>query len=126
MKKQLIGLGLAASLAVGGCGGDSGERGEQPRSDAENPCMDNNGYTSLERSTRFIMKSCQSLGQTEFQEGDQNEADQFMGEWIDQENGAALLCLYSLTFDRRGSITTDCNWDAYNAQVAEASLHPEG
>jgi hypothetical protein len=121
MRKQLLGLGLATGVLAGSgvaCGGEneSSSEGSTAQSAEERGCIEINEKVSLERATRFVIDSCQYLGQTEFQDGDSSETDMFLATLVDP-NGAILDCIISASFDSDGGVSTNCNWDNYNDQA---------
>jgi hypothetical protein len=127
MKNRLVGLGLGLSL-LAGCGADSNpevrndvsqtQTVEKAEDEQKISCMDDDRYSGRPiNSSRFVIKSCEFIGQTEFyNDTDSIEAEIVVMVFEDIISSRALECILIHNGNSRAGIQSDCNWPAYNEQ----------
>lgn len=127
MKKRLVGLGLSASLFVG-CGANNPELHtenrqvqtiEETEAEQKVSCVDTDRYSQRPiNSSRFVIKSCEFIGQTEFYDqpgsSESKEAEISVLQFEDTISKRTLECIAISNGNSTAGIQFDCNWPAYN------------
>ncbi len=112
MRKESLALGLTFSV-LAACGSSDVEPEVKDKSRETVSCFEDDSFSRLEHSGRFIVKSCTNIGRTEFYEGetDLEEFDVFNLLLEETSSGRQMDCLITKPIRADAGASIDCNWD---------------
>jgi hypothetical protein len=131
MRKQAVAIGMSLGLGLGflaGCGDDvgdgtSGGRVSSVQSEASDvACLQNSLMAStdkLPQSRKWILKSCEILGTSEFRSGsDVTESNVIFLTFGNLATKGELECILADGISDGSGDALDCNWQKYNESDA--------